>query len=226
LVLEHHGLAQSIARRYSWPGLTTEDLLQIARIGLIHAVDRYDPNRGVSFATYATHTIIGEIKRFLRDHGWPVRVPRHLRELHLRVRAAYDSLTSSLERAPSATEIAQFLAITEERVLETLELIRTASPISLETPLLQADTTEPGRLGDYVSTSDGESVDFELRIAVRTSVDSLEAYQREIVWLRYFHGLTQAEVARRLCLSQMHISRLERRALARLRLLLAEMLRR
>jgi RNA polymerase sigma-B factor len=223
LILDHHGLALSISRRFTWPGLSADDIIQIARIGLIHAVDRYDPERGVTFATFATHTIVGEIKRYLRDHGWPVKVPRHLRELHLQVRRADESLRLRLQRAPTITELARYLGTSEEIVTETLELARAAQLISLETPMPREDSSEPIRLGDHLGMVDESLLDIETRISVRAGVDALEEHQREIVFLRYFQGLTQSEVARRLSLSQMHISRLERRALARLRQLLAEL---
>jgi RNA polymerase sigma-B factor len=223
LILDHHGLALSISRRFTWPGLSADDIIQIARIGLIHAVDRYDPERGVTFATFATHTIVGEIKRYLRDHGWPVKVPRHLRELHLQVRRAEDSLRLRLQRVPTIPEIARHLGIREETVTETMELARAAQLISLETPMPREDSAETIRLGDHLGMLDESLMDIETRLSVRASVDALEEHQRQIVFLRYFQGLTQSEVARRLSLSQMHISRLERRALARLRQLLADM---
>lgn len=223
LILEHHGLALSISRRFTWPDLSADDIMQIARIGLIHAVDRYDPERGVTFATFATHTIVGEIKRYLRDHGWSLKVPRHLREFHLQVRRADESLRLRLHRAPTISELALHLGTTEELITETLELARATQLVSLETPVPRDDSAETIRLGDHLGVEDESLCDIETRLSVRASVEALDEHQRQIVWLRYFQGLTQSEVARRLSLSQMHISRLERRALARLRQLLADM---
>jgi RNA polymerase sigma-B factor len=223
LILEHHGLALSISRRFTWPDLSADDIMQIARIGLIHAVDRYDPERGVSFGTFATHTIVGEIKRYLRDHGWALKVPRHLREFHLQVRRADNSLRLRLQRAPTIAELARHLGTTEEAIIETLELARATQLVSLETPMPREDSAETIRLGDHLGVQDDSLLDIETRLSVRAGVEALEEHQRQIVFLRYFQGLTQSEVARRLSLSQMHISRLERRALARLRQLLADM---
>jgi RNA polymerase sigma-B factor len=223
LILDHNGLAQSIARRFSWPGLTSEDLLQIARMGLIHAVDRYDPFRGAAFTTYATHTITGEIKRYLRDHGWPVKVPRQLRELLQQVRRGEEQLTRRLRRPPSTAELAEHLQLEESSVLETRLLVRAATPVSIEAPLGPEEQEESMRVGDYLIDSDEAFQDIETRLSLLAGLDALDTPQREVVRLRYFYGLTQSEVAQRLSLSQMHISRVERRALARLRGLLGEL---
>jgi RNA polymerase sigma-B factor len=207
-------LAKHLAHRYSGRGEPTDDLIQTATVGLIKAVDKFDPERGVDFAGYAIPTIIGEIKRHFRDRTWSIRVPRRLQELRLSITEANSTLTHTLGRSPTVADIAAHLDVTEEEVLEGLEGARAYNATSLSTPISADGTTE---LGD---TLGGEDHEFELvdaRIALGPAMADLDPRERKILTLRFYGNLTQTEIAEQIGISQMHVSRLLSRSLLKLR---------
>ena len=208
-------LARHLAQRYSGRGEPTDDLIQTATVGLIKAVDKFDPERGVDFAGYAIPTIIGEIKRHFRDRTWSVRVPRRLQELRLAITEANATLTHALGRSPLVADVAVHLGVTEEDVLEGLEGARAYNATSLSTPLAGGDgTTE---LGDTLGGEDHEFELAETRLALRPALASLDEREQKILTLRFYGNLTQTEIAEQIGISQMHVSRLLSKALAKLR---------
>ncbi|WP_203939260.1 SigB/SigF/SigG family RNA polymerase sigma factor [Spirilliplanes yamanashiensis] len=207
-------LARHLAKRYTGRGEPTDDLVQTATIGLIKAVDRFDPERGIDFAGYAIPTIIGEIKRHFRDRTWSVRVPRRLQELRLAITEANNTLTHKLGRPPLVADVAVHLGITEEEVLEGLEGARAYNATSLSTPVGAEGSTE---LGDTLGGEDTEFELAELRVSLGPALATLDERERTIVALRFHGNLTQSQIAERVGVSQMHVSRLLARALTKLR---------
>ncbi|WP_019854648.1 RNA polymerase sigma factor SigF [Actinopolyspora mortivallis] len=214
LVTEHLPIAQHIARRFSNRGEAQEDLVQVATLGLINAVDRFDPHRGVDFLSYAVPTIMGEVRRHFRDTGWTVRVPRRLQERHLSISAAISTLSQSLGRAPTPSEIAEHLGISREEVHQGLEAGNAYRSSSLDE--LLSDTDEIP-LGDAIGSSDTELDEVENRAAIRPLLEELDERERRILVLRFFRSMTQTQIAEQVGISQMHVSRLLARTLSRLR---------
>jgi len=208
-------LAQHLAHRYSGRGEPADDLAQTAAVGLIKAVDKFDPGRGVDFAGYAIPTIIGELKRHFRDRTWDIRVPRRLQELRLAISEANSSLLQTLGRSPTIADIAAHLALTEEEVLEGLEGARAYNAVSLSTPT--GDGERATELGDMLGGEDGEFELAELRVALGPALATLDEREQRILTLRFYGNLTQSQIAEQVGVSQMHISRLLARALTRLR---------
>ncbi|WP_422738050.1 SigB/SigF/SigG family RNA polymerase sigma factor [Micromonospora sp. WMMD729] len=212
-------LARHLARRYSGRGVPDEDLTQTAMVGLVKAVDHFDAGRGVDFSGYAIPTIAGEIKRYFRDRTWAVRVPRRLQELRLAISAANSTLTHTLGRSPTVADIAAHLDVSEEAVLEGLEGARAYRSTSLSTPVGVDGTME---LGDTLGVDDHELDLVDLRVALGPALATLPERERRILSLRFHGNLTQAQIAERIGVSQMHVSRLLTRALGTLRGHLAE----
>ena len=207
-------LARHLAHRYSGRGEPTDDLIQTATVGLIKAVDKFDPDRGVDFAGYAIPTIIGEIKRHFRDRTWSVRVPRRLQELRLAITEANSTLTHTLGRSPTITDIATHLQTTEEDILEGLEGARAYNATSLSTPINADGTTE---LGDTLGGEDHEYELAETRVALAPALATLDEREQKILTLRFYGNLTQSQIADQIGISQMHVSRLLTKALTKLR---------
>ncbi|MFI7542138.1 SigB/SigF/SigG family RNA polymerase sigma factor [Actinoplanes sp. NPDC049599] len=207
-------LARHLANRYAGRGEPVDDLLQTATVGLIKAVDKFDPGFGTDFAGYAIPTVIGEIKRHFRDRTWSIRVPRRLQELRLAITAANNDLAHTLGRSPTVADIAVHLGITEEEVLEGLEGARAYNATSLSTPVGADGTTE---LGETLGGEDHEYALAEARLALGPALASLDDRERRILTLRFYGNLTQTEIAEQVGISQMHVSRLISRALATLR---------
>ena len=214
LIEAHIGLAEYLARRFNNRGEPLDDLIQVASTGLIKAVDRFEPERGLEFSTYATHTIVGELKRHFRDKGWAVRVPRRMQELHLRLSTLVNTLNQDLGRSPTIPEIAQAAGVSEEEVLEAMEAGQAYRFTSLDAPLGGEDG---GSLGSTIGEDDDSMIDVEHRVALSPLLEKLPPRQQNIIHLRFFEGLTQSEIATRLGISQMHVSRLLARSLAQLR---------
>lgn len=213
VVAAHAGLARSLAARYAERGESLDDLTQVAYIGLVKAVDRFDLERGVQFSTYATATILGEIKRHFRDSRWKMRVPRSVQELYLRVKAALDTLSLELGRSPTIAEIAHFAGATTEAVVEAMEAGRTFHMTSLDAP-----RDDEGSDGIEIATLDPSMVDVVEREALTSLIDRLPPREQEILRLRFEHDLTQSEIAARIGVSQMQVSRLLARTLDQLRI--------
>jgi RNA polymerase sigma-B factor len=214
LIEAHIGLAEYLARRFANRGEPLDDLVQVASMGLVKAVDRFEPERGLEFSTYATHTIVGELKRHFRDKGWAVRVPRRMQELHLRLSGLVNTLNQDLGRAPTVAEIAQAAGVSEEEVLEAMEAGQAYRFASLDAPVPGEDS---GTLATSLGEEDASMVDVEHRVALSPLIAKLPERQQKILHLRFFEGLTQSEIATRLGISQMHVSRLLARSLAQLR---------
>ncbi len=217
LLLAHSALAAYLARRFAYRGEPLEDLVQVAQIGLLQAIDRYDPTREVEFSTYAAATIVGEIKRYFRDKTWSVHVPRRLRERNQALMRAVDNLTASLGRSPTLPELADAVGVSFEDAVETLEVGLAYSPASLDAEVGNAEGDEPSSLLDYVGTEDPELAHTENRHTIEEALSTLPEREQAIVRMRYYEERSQSEIAQRLGISQMHVSRLQRQALRRLR---------
>jgi len=214
LVTEHLPVAEHIARRFSHRGESQEDLTQVATLGLINAVDRFDPERGVDFLSYAVPTIMGEVRRHFRDTGWAVRMPRRLQELHLSVSSAIARLSQELGRAPTPSELAEHLGISREDVHRGLEAGNAYRSASLD-ELLTATDEIP--LGDAIGSDDAELAEVENRETIRPLLAELDERERRILVMRFFRSMTQTQIAEQIGISQMHVSRLLSRTLAWLR---------
>lgn len=217
LIMAHMNLVRYLARKFANRGEPLEDLIQVGMIGLINAVDRFDPDRGIRFATYATPTIVGEIRRHFRDRGWAVKVPRRLQELNLAANKVVEELTQELDRAPTIAEIAHRLEVDEAEALEALELGDLYELPSLDSELGSESEDTRGVLADYVGQVDQEMERFERRARLAEALKTLPERERRIIELRFFDNLSQTEVAKRLKISQMHVSRLQHKALTKLR---------
>ena len=208
-------LARHLAQRFHGRGEPLDDLVQIATVGLIKAVDRYDPDFGTDFTAYAVPTVVGEFKRHFRDRTWDIRVPRRLQELKLDINEATDTLSQSLGRSPTVDDIATHLHRSSQEIQDGLEGARAYSAISLQTLVgTGPDATE---LGDLFGAEDHELALAEFRASLGPALASLPEREQKIIVLRFFGNLTQTQIAERIGISQMHVSRLLARALATLR---------
>jgi RNA polymerase sigma-B factor len=206
LIEEHIRLAEFLARRFIHRGEPLDDLRQVALVGLLKSVERFDPSRGLKFSSFATPTILGELKRHFRDKGWAVRVPRRLQELHLQLERTVAELGQELGRAPTPREIADRAGVSEEDVLESMEagsLYRLPS-LDSSRPADESATAE----GGWLAEDDIGLRGVEDRLAVDDLLNVLPEREQHIVYLRFFEGLTQSEIADRIGISQMHVSRL------------------
>lgn len=218
LVSAHVGLAASLASRFSTRNESPEDLQQAALLGLVHAIDRFDPERGVQFTTFAWATISGELKRHFRDRTWGVRVPRRLQELYLNTSEATDALTHILGRSPTVAEVANRLGVTDEDVLEALEARAAYRLGSIDAPIGDDESDGGMQLGE----PEGGYGRVEQREYIAGLVDRLPPRERQIIHLRFSEELTQAEIAERVGVSQMHVSRLLSTSLQKLRVWAAD----
>ena len=221
LIERYMSLVRSLARRYAYRGEQLDDLVQIGAIGLIKAIDRFDVERGVELTTYATPNIIGEIKRHFRDKGWSVRVPRGLQELNVQVTKLIEQLTVQLGRSPTIPELAKAAGVEEEQVLEALESCRAYSSVSLSTGGGSDDDGELDPL-ESLGTIENEYEVSEDRAVLAPGFKVLDERERKILHLRFFSGLTQSQIAAEIGISQMHVSRLIRRSLEKIREEIAE----
>lgn len=214
IIVSYLGLADRLAERYRTSrGASPDDLRQTARVGLVAAVDRYDPDYANPFVPYAVACVVGEIKRYLRDTSWRVHVSRPVKERALRLCRAVDELPHSLGRSPTIAELAAHLGISEDETLEAMEVAHTRSEVSLDQQLgVEGDTSLGDRLPAAAPREEPEDL-----LLLPGMVDSLPELEREIVVLRFFHDLDQYDIAARVGCSQMHVSRLLRRALGRMR---------
>jgi RNA polymerase sigma-B factor len=221
LVNAHLGLASSLASRFASRQESHDDLQQAARLGLLHAVDRFDPTKGVQFTTFAWATISGELKRHFRDRTWGLRVPRRVQELYLVTAEAMDALTNSLRRSPTVAEVADRIGASEEDVLEALEARAAYRLASIDTPVAGSSSDGDDATMQLGTDDPGFGV-VEQRSVLADLVNRLPEREREIIHLRFNEELTQAEIAARVGVSQMHVSRLLSTSLARLRSWAAE----
>ena len=214
LIEAHIGLAEYLARRFNNRGEPLDDLVQVASMGLVKAVDRFDPERAVEFSTYATHTIVGELKRHFRDKGWAVRAPRRMQELYLRLGKIVSTLSQEQGRSPTIPELATEAGVSEEEVLEALEAGQAYRFASLDAP---SPGDEGDTMGSRLGSDDPNMIDAEHRASLSPLIAKLPEREQSILYLRFYDGLTQSEIADRMGISQMHVSRLLARSLAQLR---------
>jgi RNA polymerase sigma-B factor len=210
------GLAESLARRYGGRGERSEDLSQVAMLGLVKAVERFEPERGLAFSSFAAPTIEGELKRHFRDKRWAVRMPRRLQELSLEVNQSLGTLAQRFGRSPTLSEVAVETGLSEETVLEALEAGRAASATSLDAPA-GGEGAGQWSPAEQLGKGDQELERVEQRLTLASLLEALPERERNIIILRFFDGLAQAEIARRFGISQMQVSRLLARSLERLR---------
>jgi len=217
IIERHENLVRSLAHKFLRPGVSLEDLVQVAWIGLIHAVDRFNPAHRARFSTYAVPCAVGEIKRYFRDKAWVLKVPRYLQELSSRLPAAEERLCHTLQRAPSVAEMAAELQVSEEDLLRVTELGLAYAPLPLDNFQAAADGTTSYSISETVGAQDERLENLGERSELDAALQHLDERERRILHLRYSQEATQLEVATELGLSQMHISRLERKALTRMR---------
>lgn len=220
LILAHQRLAVYLASKFADRGEPLEDLIQVAQIGLINAVDRYDLSRGLEFSTFATPTIVGEIRRHFRDKLWSVHVPRRLREVNRVLMRSVETLSQRLGRSPTIAEMAEETGVPFDVVLEALDAGHAYAPISLDADGADEEDGRTGALLESLGREDAALEQLEDRTTLEWALRNLPDREREIVTLRYSTQLSQGEIARRLGVSQMHVSRLQRVALDRLRALI------
>ena len=214
LIVNHLNLVRFLASKFKNRGEPLDDLIQVGNIGLIKAIDRFEPSRGLEFTTYATPTILGEIKRHFRDKGWSVRVPRRLQELSAKVNKATEYLTKELRRSPSVEEIADYLGATVEEVLEAMESSSAYSSVSLEAGN-PGDEDAPSILDRYAS-EDEDLGSADDRMVIEDTIKDFSPREQEIIRLRFLQGMTQVEIADKLGISQVQVSRLLRKTLKKI----------
>jgi RNA polymerase sigma-B factor len=207
-------LVRALASRYAGRGEPLEDLVQVGALGLIKAVDRFDVDRGVEFSSYAVPTIVGEIRRHFRDKAWAMHVPRRLKELSVRLSRVLDELTTELGRSPTIAELAAATGVEEEDVIDALDSANAYSTRSLHQPF---DDGEETSLADKLGEDDSGFAEVEDGSLVAAGLDALDERERRIVELRFFEEKTQSQIAAEVGISQMHVSRLLRSALATMR---------
>ena len=217
LVAQHLPLVNRLCRRFQHLGEPMDDLIQVGTIGLIKAIDKYDPERGNKLAAFAIPVVVGEIKNYFRDHGWAVKLPRKLQRQKLLVDRTVEGLTQKLGRAPTVSEIGDAVGISEEEVFQTFEVERFGRPLSLDAEHNgddgQVATTILDRLGEEDPDLEFLAQRMDLKVALR----EVDPREQKILYLKFFSGLSQSAIAQRLGISQMHVSRLQRNALAKLK---------
>ncbi|MFI9502862.1 RNA polymerase sigma factor SigF [Nocardia sp. NPDC052566] len=208
-------LADHIARKFSGRGEPFDDLTQVARVGLVHAVDRFDVERGSNFLSFAVPTIMGEVRRYFRDNTWAMRVPRRVKETHLRIGAAIDSLSQSLGRSPTAKEIAAELDVDPDEVTQAVIAGNAYQPTSIDAASVGRDTD--ASLLDTLGEEESQFDRVEEYVAIRPLLAGLPERERRILTMRFFESMTQTQIATQMGISQMHVSRILSKTLARLR---------
>jgi RNA polymerase sigma-B factor len=215
LIEAHRSLASHLARRFANRGEPFDDLLQVAYLGMLKAVERFDPDRGLEFSTFATATVEGELKRHFRDRTWSIRVPRRPQELHLRLGNAVNELSQRLKRPPRVSELASELGVSDDDVLEAMEVGGAYRSASLDAR--PADNGEAMTLESRLGAHDSGFDLAEHRVVLERLLEELPDRERTIVRLRFFEDMTQTEIAQEVGISQMHVSRLLARTLVQLR---------
>ena len=215
LVTGYLPLAEHVAQRFSGRGVAKEDLVQVARLGLVNAVDRFDPSKGGEFLAFAVPTVMGEVRRYFRDAGWVLRVPRRLKDLDISISNASASLSQQLGRAPTPSEIAEHVGLTHDEVHQGLEVGHAYHSMSLD-EVISGDTADL-ELGDTLGEQDTAFEGVENHETLKPLVEQLPERERRILLLRFTHNMTQTQIAERVGISQMHVSRLLSRTLQQLR---------
>ena len=215
LVMSHLNLVRFLANKFKNRGEPLDDLVQVGYLGLLKAIDRFDPDRGLEFTTYATPTILGEIKRHFRDKGWSVRIPRRLQELSAKVNQATDTLTTQFQRSPTIQEIADYLDASVDEVLEAMESSSAYSSVPLEGTGSSENDDAPSVIDRYGS-EDNELAFTDDRLVIEEALKGFSPREREVIELRFLKGMTQIEIAEQLGISQVQVSRLLRRTLKKI----------
>lgn len=210
-------LARRLASRYAGGAEPFDDLVQVASVGLVKAIDRFDPERGTAFSTFAVPTILGELKRHFRDRGWSVHVPRDVQERILKVERATSELPSKLGRTPTIQDIAKRIEATDEEVLEAMHASQGHHAISLDATSTMGDGDEPGPLRDRIGAEDLSFETVEYGEAIGPVLDEISERDRKVLHLRFVEDLTQSEIAEQVGVSQMHVSRILRATIEKLR---------
>ena len=216
LVLNYKRLVESIARKYSNGKSYHEDIVQVGMLGLLGAIRRYDPEFGRTFEAFAVPTIIGEIKRFLRDKTWAVHVPRRIKELGPRIKSAVETLTTELQRSPKVIEIAEFLEVEEDDVLEAMEMGRSYQALSMDHSLESDSDGSSITLFDVIGQQDDGFEKTDQRMLVANALSVLSEREKQVIQYTYIDQLSQKEAGDKLEISQMHVSRLQRKAIKKL----------
>ncbi len=217
LIEEHIYIAEILSKKYANRGIEYDDIFQVASIGLIYAVDRYDVNKGFEFSSFATPTIIGEIKKHFRDKGWTIRVPRRIQELSKKINNAKVFLAQELQKSPTIKEIAEYLNHTEEEILESMEASKVYSPQSLDLTYDSNNSERDINLADLIGEDDVYFGKIENADFILTAMEKLDDVEKQILIERYFNKKTQVSIAERLGISQMTVSRIEKKVLGKLR---------
>lgn len=222
LVLIHMNLVRYLAYKFVNRGESLDDLIQVGSIGLIKAVERFDYAKGAEFSTYATPTIVGEIKRYFRDKRWAFKAPRKLQELHVAINKVMEELVARFKRPPTISELAIEMKVTDEEILEAQELGQAYNLLSLNSEM-ETDDKKVSSLLDYLGQEDFGLENLENQMILEKAFLKLNKREQLVIYLRFYENLSQREIARNLKISQMHVSRLQRRALEKLQSFLAEL---
>lgn len=217
LILGHQNLVHYLASKFANRGIPLEDLVQVGMIGLVNAVDRFDPDRGLQFSTFATPTIVGEIRRHFRDKGWSMKVPRRLQELNMAATKAAGKISSELGHPPSIQEVAARIGASEEETLEAIEMGNAYDTVSIDAQMQSQGESAPLTLAEFLGQEDAAIQRIGSYGDLSQALDSLEPRERAIIYYRFFKELSQSQVAEKLNISQMHVSRLQQKALKKLR---------
>lgn len=215
LINEHMYIVDILSNKYVGRGVEKDDLYQVASLGLIYALDRYNPNKGYKFSSFATPTIMGELKRYFRDKGWVIRVPRRIQDLYKSINSAQKILPQRLQRTPTISDIANYLNVTEEEILETMEASKVYQPESLDREFEMSQSEKPVSLVEIIGMEDKSFESVELNDFIEKSILSLDELEKEILKLRYYDRHTQAYIAKKLNISQMSVSRIEKKIMAK-----------
>jgi RNA polymerase sigma-B factor len=217
LVNAYHDFVYFLARKFQNRGEPLDDIVQVGYLGLIKAIERFDPDLGFEFTTFATLTVAGEIKRHFRDKGTAIRFPRRLQELHQSVVRVNEQMKNELGREPTIAELADRLAVTPDDVTEAMEMGPAYMPLSLDQPVAGGDGQDSRNIAEQIGSADPELDRVEMRDVLDRAMEHLTPRERAIMAMRFYEQMSQSEIARRLGISQMHVSRLQRAALEQLR---------
>lgn len=217
LIEEHYYIAEILSKRYANRGIDYDDILQVASIGLIYAVERFDVSKGYQFSSFATPTIIGEIKKHFRDKGWTIRVPRRIQELSKKINNAKIILSQELQRSPTIEDIAEYVEATVEEVLETMEASKVYTPQSLDITYSSNNDDKDVNLADLIGDEDDYFSKIENNDFLEKIMENLNMVEKQILIERYFNKKTQVVIAESLGISQMTVSRMEKKTLEKLR---------
>lgn len=218
IINRHIYIAEILSKKYSNRGIEFDDIYQVACLGLVYAVDRFDISKGYEFSSFATPTIIGEIKKYFRDKGWTIRVPRRIQELSQKINLAKNTLNQSLQRIPTVLEIADYLGVTSEEVLEAMEASKVYTPQSLDTPYESDGDDKETTLGDLVGVEDKRFDQIENNDFLSMIINKLNDIEKKIIEYRYFKRKTQVDIATELGISQMTVSRVEKKVMEKFRI--------